>query len=130
MEIVLAVLSFIGGIIAAAGTLAAAALSNLEKLRDLLDKPPVVAEFRDKSLTAKSNNGQPDKRYDCIRSQGRKFVAGSAKVIMTRQHGPKCEYELAPSTESEVCFRVVAQPLAKEIPVECVGYVQVTYSTP
>ena len=128
VKILLAILAFAGGVISAGATIVAGALANLDKVRALLDKPPVVGEFTNRTLSAYSNNGQGDKRADCVSAQGRKFDPKKAKVIRQKEYGPHCEMDITSATESEVCFKVWAMPEAKEIPVTCMGYPQVHYA--
>ncbi len=122
------ILAFIGGLVTAAATIGASVLSNLDKVLDLLQEPPRVGEFRNLALAAKSTNGQTDKRTDCVSSQGRHFTFSQAKVVMLRQHGPRCENGITSATENEVCFHVTARPEDRVITVECLGYLQVPYA--
>ena len=130
VKILLAVLGFLGGVVSAAATIATGTLSNLDKLRSLLEKPPIVGEFTNRALTASSSGNQADRREDCVSSQGRRFMPTTARLVPLRQSGPRCEMAVTRVTAEEVCFKVWAMPEAKEIQVTCVGYPQVHYAAP
>ena len=130
VKILLAVLGFLGGVVSAAATIATGTLSNLGKLRTLLEKPPIVGEFVNRSLAASTTSNQADRREDCVSSQGRRFEPTTAKIILLRQSGPRCEMAITRVSHEEVCFKVWAMPEAREIPVTCVGYPQVRYAAP